>query len=101
MNRKTTGIVLLATVCPVGLLPVRAQQATAAEDATITEQQHAALVVFQPHSVLYGAAYYNEYVYSSLHPKRLDTDVRMMEAAGLNVVRMCTRRRKNRPRTGA
>jgi beta-galactosidase len=88
MNRKTTGIVLLATVCLVGLLPAWAPQATAAEDAIITEQQHAAPVAFQPHSVLYGAAYYNEYVPSPLHPEQMERDVRMMKAAGFNVVRM-------------
>ena len=39
-------------------------------------------------TVLYGAAYYNEYVPSPLHPERLDTDVAMMKKAGFNVVRM-------------
>ncbi|ACO31926.1 beta-galactosidase [Acidobacterium capsulatum ATCC 51196] len=41
-----------------------------------------------PATVFYGAAYYNEYTPSPLHPERLATDVRMMKAAGFNVVRM-------------
>lgn len=39
-------------------------------------------------SVLYGAAYYNEYTPASLQPGRLDKDVAMMKAAGFTVVRM-------------
>ena len=39
-------------------------------------------------TVLYGAAYYNEYVPASLNPERLATDVAMMKAAGFTVVRM-------------
>jgi beta-galactosidase len=38
-------------------------------------------------TVLYGAAYYNEYMPGD-QAARLDTDVSMMKAAGLNVVRM-------------
>jgi beta-galactosidase len=41
-------------------------------------------------TVLYGAAYYNEYMPPTApgEPDRLDTDVAMMKAAGLSVVRM-------------
>jgi beta-galactosidase len=39
-------------------------------------------------TVLYGAAYYNEYMPSDLQPGRLDKDVALMHAAGINVVRM-------------
>lgn len=39
-------------------------------------------------SVLYGAAYYNEYMPAQLQPGRLDKDVALMKAAGLTVVRM-------------
>jgi beta-galactosidase len=38
-------------------------------------------------TVLYGAAYYNEYMPPG-QPDRLDKDVALMKAAGLNVVRM-------------
>ncbi len=39
-------------------------------------------------SVLYGAAYYNEYTPAALQPERLDKDVALMKAAGFTVVRM-------------
>src|SRR6202167_2125572 len=41
-------------------------------------------------TVLYGAAYYNEYMPGddADHAARLDKDVALMKAAGLNVVRM-------------
>ena len=41
-------------------------------------------------TVLYGAAYYNEYMPGHTHAQadRLDKDVALMKAAGLNVVRM-------------
>lgn len=38
--------------------------------------------------VLYGAAYYNEYMPAELQPGRLDKDVALMKAAGITVVRM-------------
>ena len=38
-------------------------------------------------TILYGAAYYNEYMPGD-QQARLDTDVKLMKAAGLNVVRM-------------
>ncbi len=39
-------------------------------------------------TILYGAAYYNEYMPADLQPGRLDTDVRLMHEAGISVVRM-------------
>ena len=42
--------------------------------------------VFQ--NVLYGAAYYNEYMPADLQPGRLEKDVALMKDAGISVVRM-------------
>jgi beta-galactosidase len=39
-------------------------------------------------NVLYGAAYYNEYMPADLQPGRLEKDVAMMKEAGISVVRM-------------
>src|SRR3984885_4235662 len=39
-------------------------------------------------NVLYGAAYYNEYMPADLQPGRLDKDVALMKDAGITVVRM-------------
>ena len=39
-------------------------------------------------NVLYGAAYYNEYMPADLQPGRLDKDVALMKDAGISVVRM-------------
>lgn len=39
-------------------------------------------------TVLYGAAYYNEYMPAELQPQRLDKDVALMQQAGISVVRM-------------
>ncbi len=38
--------------------------------------------------VLYGAAYYNEYMPADLQPGRLDRDIALMKDAGITVVRM-------------
>ncbi|HTQ60108.1 MAG TPA: beta-galactosidase [Candidatus Solibacter sp.] len=43
--------------------------------------------VSQP-TILYGAAYYNEYMPADLQPGRLEKDVALMKAAGITVVRM-------------
>jgi len=43
--------------------------------------------ISQP-TILYGAAYYNEYMPSELQPGRLEKDVALMKAAGVTVVRM-------------
>src|SRR5580692_2626655 len=39
-------------------------------------------------TILYGAAYYNEYMPADLQSGRLDKDVAMMKEAGISVVRM-------------
>jgi beta-galactosidase len=39
-------------------------------------------------TVLYGAAYYHEYMPSDLQPGRLEKDVALMREAGITVVRM-------------
>ena len=39
-------------------------------------------------TILYGAAYYNEYMPADLQPGRLEKDVAMMKEAGISVVRM-------------
>ncbi len=38
--------------------------------------------------ILYGVAYYNEYMPPDLQPGRLEKDVKLMKDAGINVVRM-------------
>jgi beta-galactosidase len=43
--------------------------------------------VSQP-TILYGAAYYEEYMPADLQPERLEKDVALMQAAGITVVRM-------------
>ena len=39
-------------------------------------------------NVLYGAAYYNEYMPADLQPGRLEKDVALMQLTGISVVRM-------------
>ena len=39
-------------------------------------------------NILYGAAYYNEYMPADLQPGRLEKDVALMKGAGISVVRM-------------
>jgi beta-galactosidase len=39
-------------------------------------------------TILYGVAYYNEYMPADLQPGRLEKDVALMKAAGISVVRM-------------
>jgi len=39
-------------------------------------------------TILYGVAYYNEYMPADLQPGRLEKDVALMKASGINVVRM-------------
>ena len=39
-------------------------------------------------TILYGAAYYDEYMPADLQPGRLDKDVALMQQAGISVVRM-------------
>jgi beta-galactosidase len=47
----------------------------------------AVLGAAQP-TILYGAAYYNEYMPADLQPGRLEKDVQLMKAAAISVVRM-------------
>jgi beta-galactosidase len=42
----------------------------------------------QQPTILYGAAYYNEYMPADLQPGRLEKDVALMQQAGISVVRM-------------
>lgn len=53
----------------------------------LAQGSSAALGTSQP-TILYGAAYYNEYMPPDLQPGRLDTDVSLMKSAGITVVRM-------------
>lgn len=39
-------------------------------------------------TILYGVAYYNEYMPADLQPARLEKDIDLMKSAGINVVRM-------------
>jgi beta-galactosidase len=66
-----------------GLLATAAAQTTLKDHADTTETEPGRMS-----SVLYGAAYYNEYMPAQLQPGRLDKDIALMKAAGLTVVRM-------------
>ena len=73
-----------AALC-LSMLPV-----AQAQDAT-TYPQHPAAATLDFPPVLYGAAYYNEYMPQdtpTAQAERLKKDVLLMRAAGLNVVRM-------------
>jgi beta-galactosidase len=66
---------LIATAMSVACIPALAQTPPEAPGAN------------QP-TILYGAAYYNEYMPAELQPARLEKDVALMKAAGISVVRM-------------
>jgi beta-galactosidase len=51
-------------------------------------QQQAAIPGSVMPNVLYGAAYYNEYMPDDLQTGRLEKDVALMQQAGISVVRM-------------
>jgi beta-galactosidase len=53
----------------------------------IAQSASQATGISQP-TILYGAAYYNEYMPADLQPGRLDKDVALMKSAGITVVRM-------------
>src|SRR5579859_7065674 len=72
--RTVTAFVISTAIAALSFL-ARAQEHTPAPGAS------------QP-TILYGAAYYNEYMPADLQPGRLEKDVELMKAAGLNVVRM-------------
>jgi beta-galactosidase len=64
--------------------------ATAMSAASFSVLAQAPLVppgASQP-TILYGVAYYNEYMPADLQPARLEKDIALMKAAGINVVRM-------------
>ena len=52
--------------------------------STCAQAPSAAPGTSQP-TILYGAAYYNEYMPADLQPGRLDKDVALMKAAGITV----------------
>ena len=72
----------LTTLVSVSLLPFAATGQQARTDASTPAQ-----LTLEFPTVLYGAAYYNEYMPGD-QDARLTTDIAMMKAAGLNVVRM-------------
>ncbi|HEX4007817.1 MAG TPA: beta-galactosidase [Acidobacteriaceae bacterium] len=78
-------IVASASLClALACSALRAQQAVPAQTESADAQNPPPRLEFKPPTVLYGAAYYSEY-----EPyDRLNQDVAMMKAAGLNVVRM-------------
>jgi beta-galactosidase len=55
--------------------------------ALLSQQQAAPPGALMP-NVLYGAAYYNEYMPADLRPGRLEKDTALMKEAGISVVRM-------------
>jgi beta-galactosidase len=55
--------------------------------ATGAAAQNAVPGASQP-TILYGAAYYNEYMPADLQPGRLEEDIALMKAADITVVRM-------------
>lgn len=73
--RHAIGLAFATVLVVCGPTRAQAQQTEAAPGTT------------QP-TILYGAAYYNEYMPAELQPGRLDKDVELMKAAGISVVRM-------------
>jgi beta-galactosidase len=72
---RASSAVLVAAVMLGSSLSVLAQAPSIAPGAS------------QP-TILYGVAYYNEYMPADLQPGRLEKDVSLMTAAGITVVRM-------------
>ncbi|MGC1484936.1 MAG: beta-galactosidase, partial [Candidatus Acidiferrum sp.] len=66
---------------------VVAMAMVAINSSVLAQTSPAAPGTTQP-TILYGAAYYNEYMPAELQPDRLDTDVALMKQAGISVVRM-------------
>ncbi len=81
MRRHHTKI--LRTICRLGV----AVAALLAAFAAFAQAPPSALGSSQP-TILYGAAYYNEYMPADLQPGRLEKDVALMKNAGITVVRM-------------
>ncbi|HMG84349.1 MAG TPA: beta-galactosidase [Terracidiphilus sp.] len=80
MGFSGKGFVIVAACISLSAVAAVAQQAH--NDALTPAQQ-----TLEFPTVLYGAAYYNEYMPGD-QDARLTTDIAMMKAAGLNVVRM-------------
>ena len=72
LHRKSAGLLASLTI---GTLSLFAQDTKPVAGAS------------QP-TILYGAAYYNEYMPAELQPGRLDKDIALMKAADITVVRM-------------
>lgn len=60
---------------------------TLGSSSVFAQAPSVALGASQP-TILYGAAYYNEYLPTDLQPGRLEEDVALMKSAGISVVRM-------------
>ena len=83
MSQKKIRIARVPIIATLGLAVVSALASFSSTQA----QTSSALGASQP-TVLYGAAYYNEYMPADLQPGRLDKDVALMKEAGITVVRM-------------
>ena len=71
----------------VSLIQVFAATIVSIPCALLAQQQDLPSAPPMP-NVLYGAAYYNEYMPADLQPGRLEKDVALMQEAGISVVRM-------------
>jgi len=79
MHRKSGNVFRTALAALLATAILAACPSSRAQDAPLGKSQP---------TILYGAAYYNEYMPADLQPGRLDKDVALMQAAGINVVRM-------------
>ena len=75
-------VVLTPTLCPRASAQVVDRNGRSVAQKVVSPAE-----IPQSQNVLYGAAYYNEYMPGD-QAARLDKDVALMKAAGLNVVRM-------------
>jgi beta-galactosidase len=81
MRRHHTKI--LRTISRLGF----AAAALLSDSSAFAQALASAPGAIQP-TILYGAAYYNEYMPADLQPGRLEKDVTLMKNAGISVVRM-------------
>ena len=79
--RSSSSRLLSFSLAMTAVFTAASAQAPATAASTATEP-------VKMSNVLYGAAYYNEYMPADLQPGRLDKDVALMKAAGITVVRM-------------
>ncbi len=86
MKGKSIFVVCAAVLAGLSLSAPHAQETN--PDTIAVAHEMAPKLSMHPETVLFGAAYYNEYVPFPLQPEQLAVDVRMMKAAGFNVVRM-------------